>query len=116
MFLRHAQEACFDKLSMTRRNALRQAQGDGGLGCRVALAGGGRERVAFGEIGVAQAHRRGADVFFQVGDAARAGDRDDVLALREDPRRRDLTVRGAIRGNTSRRASPRTWCHAHMMR
>ena len=54
----------------------------------IALAGGGARRQDLLEpfqVFVGQLHLQGADVLVEVADVLGAGDRDDVLALRQDP-------------------------------
>src|SRR5260370_15182048 len=64
-------------------------------GTGVAASNGGLQGVEVREVGVAQANLRSADVFFQVRAVSGSWNRDDVLALRQHPRQRNLTVRRA---------------------
>src|SRR3954454_6387053 len=54
------------------------------------------QRVELGEGVRRELERVGADVLFDVAAALRAGDRQDVVALREDPRDRHLRRRRAL--------------------
>ena len=53
-------------------------------------------RVEGGQVVGGEVHVGGADVLLEVGDPLGAGDRDDVVALREHPGERELAGRAAL--------------------
>jgi hypothetical protein len=82
---------------------LLSAVDDGHVRLVVALTGGRGEIVQTFDLIGAVLDAVGSRVLFDSGDALRAGDRGDVVALREQPGQRNLRRRGVDLGRDGRR-------------